>query len=871
MAQSVGDAVLTFLGDTTNLDQAFAIVASGAEKSMSAAADSVGQVSDSLHDISFELDATASNAAYAGGEIKEAMNKAAVATGEARGEAMLLGEAFGVHLPRHVTSFVATLPGVGEALEGAFAATAVLFLIDALVKGSEKLSQWVANTFIFTQAMKDSDQSVKDQNKSLILLAAQIDQDKQALSNFGKTQAEIKSDKVAALTAAIKDNEAKFATAKVAAAAYATAVKLSKPEEAAEQLGKLNGVLGSVASAFAKVAVEEKSVFDSIKAFFTGGKNPAELAAEAQKAGMAAQVATIQTSQTIIDEKVKLALAVKELTVQEIADQEAAAKESISNSETVGMARIQVWAADAKYQAAFAKDAAAATLKVEQEQAEKEYQLKLQTLQKEKAAEQSAATAYSKVSHDPQTDEELTLKKDAALKEEALVKSTNAKIEALDAEHYAKEKQIATAGDEAILKLHADAAVLASAVAKGFFPSLPADTRDLLSMDDAAKKLGVTLSKNLEKGANEARSALALLDKEYKGGQISLRDYQQAQMGALAAQIAYDKEIGVAPKLIAAEQHAYDLLKASVDKVYASEKQEKTFWDGFSTEFAKKAKNVGDEAQAMGQMMANAAAQMDQAFASAIMGALKSGQSIGAALEKATAEVLINLATQAGAHALYCTAMGIAELALGVTSSSAAEWFTAAAEFGLVAGAAGGAGIAMSGGSGGGGSKGNNVSGSSNPGGVGQSSSSGGGVNQTGTVPKLATGGIVSNRTMFMAGDSPSGGDAEEAIVPLSDPSALAKISNALAMRAPSAAMTSSAAAVASASAPSSDANSGGGAGDSSSGGGGGDTHLHLNVKGGVLDSGTLKKTMTKYQRMLQQNRANFTSSNSLRVTKRSQ
>jgi hypothetical protein len=271
--------------------------------------------------------------------------------------------------------------------------------------------------------------------------------------------------------------------------------------------------------------------------------------------------------------------------------------------------------------------------------------------------------------------------------------------------------------------------------------------------------------------------------------------------------------------------------------------------------------------------MANAAAQMDQAFASAIMGALKSGESIGAALEKATAEVLINLATQAGAHALYCTAMGIAELATGVTSSSAAEWFTAAAEFGLVAGAAGGAGIALSGGSGGGGSSGNNVSSSSNPGGVGQSSSSGGGTNQTNTVPRLAAGGIVSNRTTFMAGDSPSGGDAEEAILPLSDPSALARISGALlspaTLKAASAGMTSSAAAVASASAPSADSNAGG-PGDSSSGGGGGDTHLHVHAKG-VLDSGTLKKTMTKYQRLLKNNQANFTSSNSMRLTKRSQ
>src|SRR5437899_2782563 len=61
---------------------------------------------------------------------------------EARGEAGLLGELFGIHLPRHVRTFLAEIPGVGIALQGAFAATAVIFLIEALVKGIEKIDEW---------------------------------------------------------------------------------------------------------------------------------------------------------------------------------------------------------------------------------------------------------------------------------------------------------------------------------------------------------------------------------------------------------------------------------------------------------------------------------------------------------------------------------------------------------------------------------------------------------------------------------------------------------------------------------------------------------------------------------------------------------
>jgi hypothetical protein len=78
----------------------------------------------------------------AGEEVASGMEKARSTTYEARGEAALLGEAFGIHLPRHVRSFVAELPGIGTALSAAFAATAVLFLIEALVKGVDKIQEW---------------------------------------------------------------------------------------------------------------------------------------------------------------------------------------------------------------------------------------------------------------------------------------------------------------------------------------------------------------------------------------------------------------------------------------------------------------------------------------------------------------------------------------------------------------------------------------------------------------------------------------------------------------------------------------------------------------------------------------------------------
>lgn len=158
---SVGDCFISFMADTTQLDQGMAGLTTRVEAGMVGAGAAAKQFGE-------ELDATGENAEFAGEKIQDAMNKATFSTREAKGEAMLLGEAFGVHLPRHVTSFISTIPGVGQALSAAFAATAVLFIIEAVVKLTEKMSDFIDSTFIFTQAMKDMDQVVKDSNTEIV-------------------------------------------------------------------------------------------------------------------------------------------------------------------------------------------------------------------------------------------------------------------------------------------------------------------------------------------------------------------------------------------------------------------------------------------------------------------------------------------------------------------------------------------------------------------------------------------------------------------------------------------------------------------------------------------------------------------------------
>jgi hypothetical protein len=99
------------------------------------------------------------------GEIKDGAREMGAATGgsmtEARHGVMLLGEEFGVHLPRALTSFIASIGPVGAAMQGAFPFLAIIvgatLLIEHLGKvkeagerlteNQEKFSTAVANAF----------------------------------------------------------------------------------------------------------------------------------------------------------------------------------------------------------------------------------------------------------------------------------------------------------------------------------------------------------------------------------------------------------------------------------------------------------------------------------------------------------------------------------------------------------------------------------------------------------------------------------------------------------------------------------------------------------------------------------------------------
>lgn len=157
MAMEVGDAVLHFLGDSSQLDTKFSQVEPNAEKAFGRGAD----------------------------RVEEGTKRMSYNIREAQGEARLLGEEFGIHLPRHVSTFLAKIPGVGEALSAAFSATAILFVAQALVQATEKATAFIVNNLVYTQAMKDSNAATVETNKTLIALSENYSKAKDSIEKFG--------------------------------------------------------------------------------------------------------------------------------------------------------------------------------------------------------------------------------------------------------------------------------------------------------------------------------------------------------------------------------------------------------------------------------------------------------------------------------------------------------------------------------------------------------------------------------------------------------------------------------------------------------------------------------------------------------------
>ena len=98
---------------------------------------------------------------------------------EGKGAIALLGEEVGIHLPRHLQTFLAKLPGVAPAMSAAFNAVAVFALADIVFKAGEKVVEFVKKNEEAAKknvlAWESAKHSIGESNDELELTKAKLE------------------------------------------------------------------------------------------------------------------------------------------------------------------------------------------------------------------------------------------------------------------------------------------------------------------------------------------------------------------------------------------------------------------------------------------------------------------------------------------------------------------------------------------------------------------------------------------------------------------------------------------------------------------------------------------------------------------------
>jgi hypothetical protein len=728
MAIEVGDAVLKCLVDTSNLDGEFARVGSEAEKGLEPATDALDGVSEGFKDAAKEGNKAAD-------EMVDAGRRSSASLREAKGEAALLGEAFGVHLPRHVRSFVAELPGVGNALTAAFSATAVLFLIQALTEGAEKISNWIANTFIFTQAMKESNDAIIKFNQ-------------QALAHIATMQKLDEAYKSVGVGALQKLQEEQGKTAHEVGL-YSDALDRAK--------GKLQEI---------GPRPEDVAVQDEYGNALASTGNEAE---EWDRKVSQAHDDIILATQKLQEAQRRAQLADREYTEALQADRLKEAVLSISLSKSTGEVLLNLTEQKAKEQATQQQASKEQLESIEVSFINKRSALVIRSLREQLAAE-------NKYGHD----------------NSEKIKELNAEIEKETLSHYAKLSAIRTKDaeevnkqlDEETKKLDKSLAEMQKAMVEHQVQViLPQNIQRLLQFRAAAKELGVTLDTDLAQKVALAKKELA--DYAAMGGK-DVRVINALKEALNKAQTAFSQfgvvslEVRLKENKAALENAETQLVEAKArhQNVTAIEQQISAL-KRVQAELKKEqvaADKTKDTIERLNDSAKQSAQELGNAVASAMQGMLTHQESFGRAMEKA---VLGTIAKQAQAWGQYYIGIGTAELLTGDPSGGLvlAEGVALEALAGVL-GAIGGGVNASSGASGTAGtaygSGKNNYQYGSSVSDTGSQASSG---RSNIGVQGFAEGGLVSAPTLAMIGE----GGGREAALPLDDPEAMNTVGKAIA------------------------------------------------------------------------------------------
>ena len=547
----VGDAVLYFVGDSTQLNLAFDQINADATTKLV-------PVQEEIAAVGSNLDMAGQEATAAGEKMVEAAVATKVNMAEAKGTIALVGEEVGIRLPRHLRTFVAELPGVGAALETAFSGVAVLLLIQILVEGAKKLSEFISSHLIFTKQMEESNAAIVEQNKKLLELADRYNKAKEAVDNFGKTAIQLGQEKLRILNDEIKRNEdilngsiKGYKDVEVSTGWWTKAMDIAK---------------GSVWELTGGMIALKTSQMD---------------AAEATRA--AAETTTINAAA-----EAKAAKEEKELQLKENAKMQAEADEKEAN------AALEHW-----------HELSNIAMKGGREQALLYASNDTEKLDIEKTYEDKSLALEISF---------LTSKRNIAKQyhDAAAMKAIDAQIETFHAEHIQKMMKL---DDEGAISAKRSAKEIEdsmkAAAAAMKFPDLPVATSHLISFDQAAAAFGLKTLPQMKTELEDQEKAFKVLKLAYAGGEVSVKQFDQGLLHLLMSERDVAKATGQSTTAIDKQIIALKQTDPALRETAKSMDNMKQFTNQMGTAFEDLTKNL-----LLGQ---ETAAQAMRKFAEAIL------------------------------------------------------------------------------------------------------------------------------------------------------------------------------------------------------------------------------------------------------------
>lgn len=757
MAIEVGDAVLRFLGDTTQLDASFAKVGETAEASLAPAAltleklneelvasgqsaltayEAQRQYGEQVELTSLQLIEAQREAAGFGTEAQIAAEEAGFSMREAKGEIALLGEELGVKVPRHLRGFLAELPGVGQALNAAFSATAVLILLQVLVEGAQKLSEFVAHTFIFTAAQEEATKAITEANKQLEDLSKQYLNASDAVEKFGKNAVQLTAENTENLTKRQEESKQKLIELQ-----KEYQVLREKVDAASTASGFFNVVESDTQSVFGKILTSLPVVGAAYTAYQVKKARDAADASDKLKSEAENEINIEAAKQRTLTKQLEEARQLQEKAVRDAF----IARETITvDSESkLGEAVIAFRRSQALFAIQLETGTEAQIIAINDAAEQAKYELALRTLNRKVELLQLEKKDTTKL-----LDEIGELRTKEFERNRVDIEAVSRSIQA----------NLGTAVDGTSAKF------------LEFFTNIQAVVPALASAEEEAARLGIVYSGDVTKGLVDATEAYRKLAASGKATNVDL------VAGALAVErarleearetgVGIEKEIAAVSKL----EQAYNRLTGRVVIAHTAHLKLSDLWKQGAPSAQQLTQDVKELATAGYDNLAKSA---ETAFAALIDG---SSSSI-TAVEKAVASTLAGIAAQAAVYALFYLGRGLAESTTN-PAAAALDFHASAvmAETALVAGAAA-VGLSFVDGARSGGETSsktpNTVANDSNQ---ALSPTAQGG---SPVVQRFASGGLVTGPTLAVLGETAS--NSREAAIPLDNPEAVSAIVKAL-------------------------------------------------------------------------------------------